>query len=86
MTPEPFPDTAHELDVSQRRILQLEAALMRARTNDRTTVIALQTDPYAWTEGGMFWEVGVPEVSDRIDVREAKASMIAGKINQRKGI
>lgn len=29
MTPEPFLDTAHELDVSQRRILQLEAALMR---------------------------------------------------------
>ena len=29
MTPEPFLDAAHELDVSQRRILQLEAALMR---------------------------------------------------------
>ena len=29
MTPEPFLDAAHELDVSHRRILQLEAALMR---------------------------------------------------------
>ena len=67
-------------------IAELEAALLRARANERTTVIALQTDPYAWTEGGMFWEVGVPEISERVEVRQAKASMVAGKINQRKGI
>ena len=28
-----------------------------------------------WTGGGAFWEVGVPEVSDRAEVQAAKAAM-----------
>ncbi len=51
---------------------ELEGALRRARHNDRTTVIALQTDAYSWTGGGAFWEVGVPEVSDRPQVQAAR--------------
>ena len=46
---------------------ELADALDRARRADRTTVIALRTAPQAWTEGGAFWEVGVPAVSDRAD-------------------
>jgi 3D-(3,5/4)-trihydroxycyclohexane-1,2-dione acylhydrolase (decyclizing) len=64
-------------------ISELEAAFERARVADRTTVIAIKTSPSDWTEGGVFWEVGVPEVSERESVRQAKASMEHGKTQQR---
>ena len=67
-------------------IVELSAAFERARVAERTTVIVLQTDPDVWTEGGAFWEVGVPEVSDRPEVMAAKAAMQAGKANQRIGV
>jgi 3D-(3,5/4)-trihydroxycyclohexane-1,2-dione acylhydrolase (decyclizing) len=62
---------------------ELEEALGRAKEADRTYVIALVTDAYSWTEGGSFWEVGVPEVSELDSVLEAKADMIEGKTEQR---
>ncbi len=65
-------------------IAELDGALARARSADRTTVIALHTDAYSWTEGGAFWEVGVPEVSDRPSVQAAYAAMQAGKQQQRR--
>ena len=49
----------------------------------RTYVIALKTSPSDWTGGGVFWEVGVPEVSNRRSVLDAKAEMVAGKEAQR---
>jgi 3D-(3,5/4)-trihydroxycyclohexane-1,2-dione acylhydrolase (decyclizing) len=64
-------------------IAELEAAFARARAAERTYVIAIATDPSAWTEGGIFWEVGVPEVSDRAEVRAALAAMQRGKQAQR---
>jgi 3D-(3,5/4)-trihydroxycyclohexane-1,2-dione acylhydrolase (decyclizing) len=66
-------------------IAELETALAAARHADRTTVIVVRTDPHAWTEGGAFWEVGVPEVSDRPAVREARARLEAGLAAQRSG-
>jgi len=65
-------------------IEELDAAITRAREADRTTVIALRTDAYSWTEGGAFWEVGVPEESDRPTVQAAYAAMQAGKQQQRR--
>ncbi len=65
-------------------VAELDAALARARAADRTTVISLHTDAYSWTEGGAFWEVGVPEVSDRPSVQAAHAAMQAGKQQQRR--
>ncbi len=67
-------------------IAELSTAFDRARTNDRTTVIAIRTDPSVWTEGGAFWEVGVPETSPRAEVRAARAAMETGKQQQRIGI
>jgi 3D-(3,5/4)-trihydroxycyclohexane-1,2-dione acylhydrolase (decyclizing) len=64
----------------------LPGALDRARTNDRTTVIVLETDAYSWTEGGGWWEVGVPEVSNRAEVAVAREALEAGKKLQRRGI
>ena len=66
-------------------IAELEGALARARTADRTTVIAMRTDAYTWTEGGSFWEVGVPEVSPRAEVLAARAELDEGKRAQRLG-
>ncbi|MGD9702103.1 MAG: 3D-(3,5/4)-trihydroxycyclohexane-1,2-dione acylhydrolase (decyclizing) [Acidimicrobiia bacterium] len=67
-------------------IAELEAALRRARASDRTYVIVLETEPHAWTEGGAFWEVGVPEVSDVASVVAARAAMDAGIRSQRRGV
>ncbi len=64
-------------------IQQLNNALLRARSNDRTTVITIETDPHTWTEGGCFWEVGVPELSNRAQVNAAKQAMNDGKQQQR---
>ena len=68
-----------------RSIAELESAIERARAADRTYVIALKTHPHSWTEGGSFWEVGVPEVSGRASVMEARAAMDAGRAAQRVG-
>jgi len=65
---------------------ELEQALARARQARATVVIVLRTDPYAWSEGGAFWEVGVPEVSKRPEVLQARQRMEAGKAQQRVGL
>jgi len=64
---------------------QLQAAFERAKAADRTTVIALVTDAYSWTEGGSFWQVGIPEVSDLQGVRDARAEWDEGLQDQRIG-
>jgi 3D-(3,5/4)-trihydroxycyclohexane-1,2-dione acylhydrolase (decyclizing) len=66
-------------------VAELEAAFERARGADRTTVIAIKTSAYEWTEGGSFWEVGLPETSDRESIRLARAALEAGKAEQRVG-
>lgn len=65
---------------------ELADAFVAARGDDRTSVIVIDTDPHTWTEGGAWWEVGVPEASDVPGIVAARAAMDADKINQRKGI
>ena len=66
-------------------LADLERALRRARASDRTYVISMRTHPYEWTEGGSFWEVGVPEVSTLDSVIEARGAVNEGKSDQRVG-
>ncbi|WP_306030248.1 3D-(3,5/4)-trihydroxycyclohexane-1,2-dione acylhydrolase (decyclizing) [Stappia sp. MMSF_3263] len=55
-------------------IASLEEALARARASDRSHVIVIDTDPLATTQaGGHWWDVAVPEVSGRAEVRAARA-------------
>jgi 3D-(3,5/4)-trihydroxycyclohexane-1,2-dione acylhydrolase (decyclizing) len=55
-------------------VQELEAAMQRARAADRTYVISIDTDAARTTdEGGWWWEVAVPEVSQREGVRKARA-------------
>ena len=67
-------------------IPELADALNWARTTDRTTVIVIETDPHAWTEGGAWWEVGVPETSTRPSIQAARAALDEAKTLQRRGI
>jgi len=64
----------------------LPAAFARAKAADRSYAIVVPIDPYAWTEGGAWWEVGVPEVSDRPQVRAAREEWEANKKLQRVGV
>jgi 3D-(3,5/4)-trihydroxycyclohexane-1,2-dione acylhydrolase (decyclizing) len=67
-------------------VAELEAALRRARESDRTSVIVIETDPMISTEaGGAWWDVAVPEVSDRPAVRAARAAYEAAQRGQRTG-
>jgi 3D-(3,5/4)-trihydroxycyclohexane-1,2-dione acylhydrolase (decyclizing) len=51
----------------------LVRALAAARQADRTTVLVIATDPAAsTTAGGHWWDVAVPEVSQRAEVRVAR--------------
>jgi 3D-(3,5/4)-trihydroxycyclohexane-1,2-dione acylhydrolase (decyclizing) len=65
---------------------ELEEAFGRARGADRTTVIVMRTDPNAWTGGDAWWDVGVPEVSEREEVLVARAEHEAERKHQRTGV
>ena len=63
---------------------ELEQALRRAKLSDRTHVIVIQTDPAITTEaGGAWWDVAIPEVSVRAEVRAARAAYV-DQIKKRK--
>ena len=54
-------------------IAALEAAFVRAKASPRTHVIVIDTDPKPTTgAGGAWWDVPVPEVSDRPAVTAAR--------------
>ncbi len=65
-------------------IAELEAALRRARSANRTYLICIDTDDTRTTEeGGWWWEVAVPEESPRETVRQARADYLRRKENQK---
>ncbi len=60
-------------------IAGLEAALAEAKTSAIPMVIVIDTDPMPSTEaGGTWWDVAVPEVSVRPEVRAAREKYEAG--------
>jgi 3D-(3,5/4)-trihydroxycyclohexane-1,2-dione acylhydrolase (decyclizing) len=67
-------------------IEEFRAAFRRAKAADQSYVIVINTHPYEWTEGGSWWEVGVPEVSSRDQVLAARAEWDAERKHQRIGI
>ncbi len=55
-------------------IVELEAALVQAKTAQGPFVVVIDTDPYPSTpHGGTWWDVAVPEVSARPEVVAARA-------------
>ena len=71
---------------SVKTIDELKEAIGWARTNDRTTVISIATDPHSWTPGDADWDVGVPEISDRALVRAAHTEQLRMRRRQRVGV
>jgi 3D-(3,5/4)-trihydroxycyclohexane-1,2-dione acylhydrolase (decyclizing) len=62
----------------------LKEAIARARAATRTSVIVIDTDPMQTTEaGGAWWDVAVPEVSERRQVVEARKAYDGARKNQR---
>lgn len=65
-------------------IADLETALEQSKKNDRTSVIVIETDPLVTTEaGGHWWDVAVPEVSPRPQVKAAREQYEAARKQQR---
>ncbi|KMW59140.1 Epi-inositol hydrolase [Candidatus Rhodobacter oscarellae] len=61
------------VSVKVSNIAELEDALAKRHGHGRPYVVVIDTDPYPSTEaGGTWWEVAVPEVSERQAVREAR--------------
>lgn len=67
-------------------VAELEAALAGARANARTTVLVIETDPHASTvDGGHWWDVAVPEISERPEVMEKRRAYEAAADLRRLG-
>jgi 3D-(3,5/4)-trihydroxycyclohexane-1,2-dione acylhydrolase (decyclizing) len=59
---------------------ELESAIAAARRAERTSVLVIETDPAAsTTAGGYWWDVPVPEVSGRAEVRAAHERYAAAR-------
>ena len=81
-------DPARSLGCEAERVDSIDdlpAALQRGRAAKRNYVIAIRTAPDAWTKGGAFWQVGVPEVSEHASSDEARARQAEGRSGQRIG-
>ncbi|MDP6706062.1 MAG: 3D-(3,5/4)-trihydroxycyclohexane-1,2-dione acylhydrolase (decyclizing) [Alphaproteobacteria bacterium] len=67
-------------------VAELEAALARARESTRTHVLVVETDPAAATAaGGHWWDVPVPEVSERQEVAAARRDYETARAKQELG-
>ncbi len=69
-----------------KSLADLALAFDWAKTTDRTTVISIVSDGFTWTPGDAWWDVPVPEVSERESVTHAAAEQQAGRKRQRVGV
>jgi 3D-(3,5/4)-trihydroxycyclohexane-1,2-dione acylhydrolase (decyclizing) len=67
-------------------IAELGLAMDWAKTTDRTTVISIENDAFVWTPGDAQWDVGVPTVSKRKEVNEARKYQDDLRKKQRIGV
>ncbi len=67
-------------------LADLDEAMAWAQGTDRTTLITIRTDAFAWVPGDADWDVGVPEVSERDTVRAAREKQVEIRARQRVGV
>lgn len=80
---------AHAAAMGARAVTVTDMDELRAALGDQqpgVNVIVMRVRESDWTEGGAFWQVGVPEVSERAGVREARERMDIGLKAQRRGV
>ena len=69
-----------------KSIAELEAAFRNARAAKSTQVIVIETDAMGSTDaGGFWWDVAVPEVSERAEVGAARRAYDEARKLQRVG-
>ena len=69
--------------VHVKDIAELKAAMKSARAATTTQVVVIDTTPWRTTDdGGAWWEVAIPEVSPREEVRSARRQYEGGKRGQ----
>jgi 3D-(3,5/4)-trihydroxycyclohexane-1,2-dione acylhydrolase (decyclizing) len=81
-----FAATAAAMGADARHVAglaELEAVLRETKGTPGVHVVVLEVAKHQWSEGGSFWEVGVPEVSMRPQVDQARVELIEGKSHQR---
>ena len=81
-----FAAMAAAMGAQAHRVADLKELDTQLRAHKGTAgvhVYVIDVALHKWSEGGSFWEVGVPEVSDRPSVDKAHADVVAGKHNQR---
>src|SRR5215470_12007011 len=78
-----FAGHAASLGANSRKVAslaELESALPEIRAERRSSVVVIATDPAASTNaGGAWWDVAVPEVSERREVAAARAAYDAAR-------
>ncbi len=71
--------------VHVKDIAELKSAMHAARAAATTQVIVIDTTPWRTTDdGGAWWEVAIPEVSPRAEVRAAREQYEMAKKGQRR--
>ncbi|MDE2445406.1 MAG: 3D-(3,5/4)-trihydroxycyclohexane-1,2-dione acylhydrolase (decyclizing) [Alphaproteobacteria bacterium] len=65
---------------------ELETAIDWAKGNDKTTVITIVSDAFVWTPGDALWDVGVPTISNRKQVNDARKYQDDVRAKQRIGV
>ena len=72
--------------VHAKSLAELEQALKESKSNTRSIVIVIDTDPMISTDaGGAWWDVGIPEVSTRPTVLDANRKWAEGRAKQKLG-
>jgi 3D-(3,5/4)-trihydroxycyclohexane-1,2-dione acylhydrolase (decyclizing) len=67
-------------------LADLKTAMEWAQETDRTTIVTIVTDAFAWVPGDADWDVGVPEVSERESVQKARIQQLDIRQKQRVGV
>ncbi|MDD9823173.1 MAG: 3D-(3,5/4)-trihydroxycyclohexane-1,2-dione acylhydrolase (decyclizing) [Gammaproteobacteria bacterium] len=65
---------------------ELQLAFARAKKSARTYIISIRVHPHQWTPGDAWWDVGVPQVNARPQIRAAKQDHEQNRRRQRAGI
>ncbi len=65
---------------------ELEQALVRAKQAAGTYLICVRSHSHEWTPNDVWWDVGMPEISEQEGVLRAQDAHEKGRKNQRRGV